>query len=224
VQVPMLTERPVSFLDPIGTGSLGVLDAALIAAGLNKTWTLVMNTVGASGPGRLQVSHPPGVSRESQPALHSVTTRGSQRTLFGLVSAPGECSTLVPTVPAPAPVPVPLPPSFAIHLPPQHTVVLSAAQCAVEGCVRPVVSVRPTTYSPWSSPTTWPSGVVPVAGSDVVIAANMAVEMDVSPPWLGALRIDGALRFKDDSDKALHAGSLLLLPQTRSSSPQPCGR
>ena len=75
VQVPMLTERPVSFLDPIGTGSLGVLDPALIAAGLNKTWTLVMNTVGASGPGRLQVSHPPGVSRESQPALHSVTTR-----------------------------------------------------------------------------------------------------------------------------------------------------
>jgi hypothetical protein len=137
----MLTSRPVSFLDPIGTGSLGGLDPALAAAGKNKTWSLILNSVGATGPGRLR-----------------------------------------------------------------HTVTLAAAQCAVDGCVLAPTAVRPSVFSPWSSPSTWPGGVVPAAGDDVLIAGNMAVELDVSPPALGALRIDGALRFKDDGDKALHAG------------------
>jgi hypothetical protein len=91
-------------------------------------------------------------------------------------------------------------------LSPQHTVTLSAIQCAVDGCVVPPLVVRPSTYSLWSSPTTWPSGVVPKAGDDVVIAGNMAVLMDVNPV-LGALRVDGALRFLDDADRELHAGA-----------------
>ncbi len=93
------------------------------------------------------------------------------------------------------------------HVPlPQHVVTLGAMQCAVDGCVLPPTVVRPSVYSPWSSPATWPSGVVPSVGDDVLIAGNMAVELDVSPPALGALRIDGALRFKDDADRQLHAG------------------
>jgi hypothetical protein len=90
----------------------------------------------------------------------------------------------------------------------QHTVMLAAAQCDVDGCVKPKVSLLPDVYSPWSHASTWPSGVVPGAGDDVIIANNMAVEMDVSPPLLGNLRIEGALRFKNDSAKTLRATTI----------------
>jgi hypothetical protein len=52
----MLTNRTVTPSDPIGTGSLGVLDPVLVAAGRNKTWTLVMNGAGVpAAPLRLKV-------------------------------------------------------------------------------------------------------------------------------------------------------------------------
>ena len=92
--------------------------------------------------------------------------------------------------------------------PEKQTVQLFAAQCPFDGCIHPKVSVLPATYSPWSSASTWPSGVVPQPGDDVLIANDMAVEMDVSPPLLGDLRIEGALRFKPDSAKALQATSI----------------
>ncbi len=53
-------------------------------------------------------------------------------------------------------------------------------------------------YSFWSLNTTWPSGVVPVAGASVTILSNMSVIMDVSPPALATLTIQGRLKFLDD--------------------------
>ncbi len=50
-------------------------------------------------------------------------------------------------------------------------------------------------FAPWSDPVTWPSGRVPVAGERVVITNEMSVNLDVSPPPLGHLIIEGKLRF-----------------------------
>ena len=63
--------------------------------------------------------------------------------------------------------------------------------------------------SRWSEPSTWPDGVVPAAGASITIATGKAVLLDVSPPALSALKIDGALVF-DEKDLALTSGSIVV--------------
>ena len=60
---------------------------------------------------------------------------------------------------------------------------------------------------PWSDPATWPDQTVPVAGADVVIPTGTDVLLDVSPPPLASLRIDGTLT-ADERDLELTAGSV----------------
>ncbi|GAA0283737.1 hypothetical protein GCM10009127_26450 [Alteraurantiacibacter aestuarii] len=55
----------------------------------------------------------------------------------------------------------------------------------------------------WSDPAAWPDGKVPGAGEEVMIGRDMEVVLDVSPPALRSLTIDGKLRFADDHDIAL---------------------
>jgi len=55
----------------------------------------------------------------------------------------------------------------------------------------------------WSDPATWPDGKVPVAGEKVTIEKGKDVLLDVSPPALGGLSIDGKLTFSDKSDLEL---------------------
>src|SRR5690606_21657180 len=52
-------------------------------------------------------------------------------------------------------------------------------------------------------PATWPNGKVPVAGDKVVVAKDKNVLLDVSPPALGGLSIDGKLSFSNDADLEL---------------------
>jgi hypothetical protein len=52
----------------------------------------------------------------------------------------------------------------------------------------------------WSDPATWPGRKVPRAGDKVTIAKGQAVILDVSPPPLGGVRIDGKLSFSDNAD------------------------
>jgi hypothetical protein len=47
----------------------------------------------------------------------------------------------------------------------------------------------------WSDPATWPNSKVPVAGDKVTIGRDKDVILDVSPPALGGLSIDGKLTF-----------------------------
>src|SRR3982751_228858 len=47
----------------------------------------------------------------------------------------------------------------------------------------------------WSDPATWPDRKVPRAGDKVTIAEGKDVVLDVSPPALGGLTIDGKLSF-----------------------------
>jgi cell migration-inducing and hyaluronan-binding protein len=54
--------------------------------------------------------------------------------------------------------------------------------------------------SRWSDPTSWPDGKVPVAGDAVTIARGKNIVLDVAPPALRSLTINGKLSFADDRD------------------------
>src|SRR5690606_9456268 len=62
----------------------------------------------------------------------------------------------------------------------------------------------------WSDPATWPNGKVPVEGGKVVIARDKNVLLDVSPPALGGLSIDGKLAFSNDADLELTTEWIML--------------
>ncbi|HEY7806500.1 MAG TPA: G8 domain-containing protein [Croceibacterium sp.] len=55
----------------------------------------------------------------------------------------------------------------------------------------------------WSDPHSWPDGKVPGAGDAVTIGRDMDVVLDISPPVLRSLTIDGKLSFSDKADLAL---------------------
>ena len=51
--------------------------------------------------------------------------------------------------------------------------------------------------SSWSDPGSWPSGRVPQAGEDITVPAGTALLLDVSPPPLGSLTVEGTLVFAE---------------------------
>jgi cell migration-inducing and hyaluronan-binding protein len=55
----------------------------------------------------------------------------------------------------------------------------------------------------WSDPATWPDRKVPVAGAKVTIPAGKDVVLDVSPPALGGVDIEGKLSFANNRDVEL---------------------
>ena len=55
----------------------------------------------------------------------------------------------------------------------------------------------------WSDPATWPDNKVPAAGDKVVIASGQEVILDVTPPALDGLTINGKLSFSDSTDLEL---------------------
>jgi cell migration-inducing and hyaluronan-binding protein len=61
-------------------------------------------------------------------------------------------------------------------------------------------STKPTN---WSDPATWPNKKVPAAGDKVEIASGKEVILDVSPPALNGVTINGKLTFSDKSDLEL---------------------
>ncbi len=71
-------------------------------------------------------------------------------------------------------------------------------------CGRRVQSAA--TWHLWSDPATW-NGHIPAAGADVVIPYGKRVLLDVSPPPLHCLDINGSLRFAD-KDLGLRVGCI----------------
>jgi len=61
-------------------------------------------------------------------------------------------------------------------------------------------SAKPTN---WSDPASWPNRKVPVAGDKVTIGRDRNVVLDVSPPALAGLSIDGKLTFSNNADLEL---------------------
>jgi cell migration-inducing and hyaluronan-binding protein len=55
----------------------------------------------------------------------------------------------------------------------------------------------------WSDPASWPNRKVPAAGDKVTIGRDRDIVLDVSPPALGGLSIDGKLSFADNTDVEL---------------------
>src|SRR5919106_2103141 len=62
----------------------------------------------------------------------------------------------------------------------------------------------------WSDPATWPDRRVPRAGDQVTIAAGKEVVLDVTPPALGSLTIDGKLSFANNADLELTTEWIML--------------
>lgn len=72
----------------------------------------------------------------------------------------------------------------------------------------PLVMKTGRAVSPWSEPATW-GGRLPRAGDTVIIPPGGRVVLDVSPPPLKGLQVDGMLLF-DDQDLNLSAGHILV--------------
>ncbi len=70
---------------------------------------------------------------------------------------------------------------------------LLAGACAVVQAATP-----PAKVMRWSDPATWPNNKVPAAGDKVDIARGQEVVLDVSPPALHGLTINGKLSFADE--------------------------
>src|SRR5262245_44171606 len=66
------------------------------------------------------------------------------------------------------------------------------------------------TPTKWSNPNTWPNRKVPVAGDKVTIGRDKDVMLDVSPPALDGLSIDGKLTFANDADLELTTEWIML--------------
>src|SRR6188768_2162582 len=66
------------------------------------------------------------------------------------------------------------------------------------------------TATRWSDPASWPNRKVPVAGDKVTIGRDRDVVLDVSPPALGGLSIDGKLTFADNADLELTTEWIML--------------
>lgn len=62
----------------------------------------------------------------------------------------------------------------------------------------------------WSDPATWSGGTVPAKGDVVTIGAGMDVVLDVSPPGLHGMNLNGKLSFADDRDLELTTEWILL--------------
>ncbi len=79
-------------------------------------------------------------------------------------------------------------------------VLLVSASAVVQAQDAEAPAVRQTR---WSDPATWPDRKVPAAGDKVTIAKDKNVLLDVSPPVLGSLTIDGKLGFANNADLEL---------------------
>lgn len=62
----------------------------------------------------------------------------------------------------------------------------------------------------WSDSSTWSGGAIPAAGDIVTIGEGIDVVLDVSPPGLNGITLDGRLGFSDEADLELTTEWILL--------------
>src|SRR5687767_9412566 len=84
---------------------------------------------------------------------------------------------------------------LAVLLP---ALLLGSVSAVVQAAQKPAKATR------WSDRASWPDKKVPRAGDKVEIASGKEVILDVSPPALGGLTINGKLTFADNADLELN--------------------
>ncbi len=94
---------------------------------------------------------------------------------------------------------------FAASLVPAFLLVSVSAATQAQNAGSP--AAKPTN---WSDPATWPNRKVPAAGDKVTIGKDKQVVLDVSPPALGGLSIDGKLTFANNADLELTTEWIML--------------
>ncbi|KAJ9465077.1 hypothetical protein DIPPA_26072 [Diplonema papillatum] len=62
----------------------------------------------------------------------------------------------------------------------------------------------------WSSPSTWAGGILPGEGDTVVLVTGRNIILDIDPPQLFFMLVDGALIFDDSADRALDMKYMLI--------------
>src|SRR6187399_201882 len=72
------------------------------------------------------------------------------------------------------------------------------------------VRTQPVRATNWSDPATWPNKKVPAAGDKVIIGKDKNVVLDVSPPALAGLTIEGKLSFANNADLELTTEWIML--------------
>src|SRR5690554_4580657 len=80
---------------------------------------------------------------------------------------------------------------------------LILAALAALGLTSGVSAQEAVSSGNWSDASIWSGGAVPQAGGAVTIADGQTVLLDVSPPSLDGLTIQGKLAFADDADLSL---------------------
>jgi len=71
------------------------------------------------------------------------------------------------------------------------------------GSAAAVQAAAPAKATRWSDASSWPNKKVPAAGEKVTIDSGKEVILDVSPPALGGITINGKLTFADNADLEL---------------------
>ncbi|MBM3898536.1 MAG: G8 domain-containing protein [Gemmatimonadetes bacterium] len=90
--------------------------------------------------------------------------------------------------------------------------VFAAAGCAGDGSTGLIASNGPGALGGelrvrrWSDARAWPLGRIPAAGDTVVVPAGTLMRLDVSPPALAGLDIQGVVEFERDMDLSLSTG------------------
>ena len=82
----------------------------------------------------------------------------------------------------------------------------ASAQDAHAGMKMPASAPAPASgvaQTRWSDPASWPGGKVPQAGEAVTIGKDRNIVLDVTPPALRSLTVEGRLSFSNDKDLGL---------------------
>lgn len=176
---------------------------AWVASGAGWPDALVAGPA-AARDGVLVLTDPAGLDRAA-PTTAWLTAHAEGFERIRLVGGTGSLSAVVEDglrdlsgyvgAPAPAPAPTPAP----------GPVPAVGASPADQGPPAPRV---PADADRWSDPATW-GGRVPATGEDVTIPSGRAVLLDVSPPALGHLVVDGEL-YVDEADLVLQARSVMV--------------
>ena len=82
--------------------------------------------------------------------------------------------------------------------------------CLLVGAFAVVQAQNAGSASRWSDPATWPNRKVPAAGDKVTIPEGKNVVLDVTPPALGGLTIEGRLSFANTADLELTTEWIML--------------